>query len=340
MEGRGVAGAQEEEHSRQIFLIPGEVLGDHAGLRQFPEGHQSLHPVVKLRGIEHGGIAVVHVHVDGAAGVPLHGLSGGDDARPHGVEHVVGKGPQTALQAGVVRDHVAHGPALEQAEFQQTADFGGQRRLHGRDLPVKFHSGSHGIQPLVGLGNMGRTAVNIHLHLAGPAHHFLFPAGDDALFQTGPEMQGENCLHMVVPEHMGPANIPGPAGGLLRRLEHQQHVMAKLLLAVQPPGQFQQNRHVAVVAAGVHLAGMGRCVGGLSGLLHGQGVRIGAESDGAGLTVVKPGAKRPLHGGKHLTFQAGQGVFQIFHGFGQVPVQLRDPVEGTTVLLQWHRIAS
>ena len=102
------------------------------------------------------------------------------------------------------------------------------------------------------------------------------------------------------PEHPGGAQVLGPAGGLLRRLEYQQHIVGQVLFITQPPGQFQQNGHMAVMAAGVHAALVLRAVVHPVPLLNGQGIRIGPEGHGLLFAEIKIGTQGTFHGGKDL----------------------------------------
>ena len=81
-----------------------------------------------------------------------------------------------------------------------------------------------------------------------------------------------------------------PPPALLRGLEDEKEV-SRHFRNVRPgvPGQLQKHRHMAVVTAGVHLAGM---VGGVAAhhdLLDGQRVHVGAEGGGLRLSRVEIG---------------------------------------------------
>ena len=155
---------------------------------------------------------------------------------------------------------------------------------------------------------MGGFAENVHLDFAGPAHHFIAAAGDLSFRQAGPQVQAENRLYVVFLEDSRGAQIPGAAGGLLRRLEYQQDIVCHFYFPGQPPGQLQQDRHVTVMAAGVHPPFVNRCVRQLGFFLNGQGVHVRAEGDGRGGMEVKISAKRPGHRGENVTGQIGEGV--------------------------------
>ena len=123
---------------------------------------------------------------------------------------------------------------------------------------------------------------------------------------------------------------------MLRRLEDQQHIVGQILLFAEPPGQLQENGHVAVMAAGMHHPRVGRGVGHLVLFLDGQGIRIRPEGNGILLSEIKKSAQGAVHGRKHLAVQVFQSGTQIFHGLGQVPVQFRDPVQRPAVIGQLH----
>ena len=100
----------------------------------------------------------------------------------------------------------------------------------------------------------------------------------------------------------------------------------------QTAGQLQQDRHVAVMAAGVHAAGMGRSVGRAGFFVNGQGVHIRPEGDGPLCAEVEPGAQAPVSGGEKPAAQALQLAAQVLDGQGKLAVQLGDLVQCPTVL--------
>ena len=150
-------------------------------------------------------------------------------------------------------------------------------------------------------------------------------------------MQAENRLHVMRLEHAAVTDVPGAAGGLLRGLEHQQHVLGQGLLPVEPAGQLQQNGHMAVVAAGVHPARVPGGEGQARGLGHRQGVGVGPEGDGPAPAKVKKRAEAALDGRKHPAAQPRQGGAEIGHGLGQAAVQLGNPVQRPAVVDDLHK---
>ena len=149
-------------------------------------------------------------------------------------------------------------------------------------------------------------------------------------------MQAENGLHIVFFEDSGFAQIPGTAGGLLRRLEYQQHIVGQAFLFAQAARQLQKNCHVSVVTAGVHFAGVDGCILPGAAFADGQGIGFRPEGDGLFRAKVKPGAQSPGHGGKYGAVQPLQPGCKIGDGFRNLPVKLRNPVQGAAIFCQGH----
>ena len=76
---------------------------------------------------------------------------------------------------------------------------------------------------------------------------------------------------------------PGPI--LFCRLKDQRHAARKTPRLGQVLGGPQKHGHMAVMAAGVHLAGHGRGMGGARGLDNRQGIHVGAQADGGARTL-------------------------------------------------------
>ena len=113
------------------------------------------------------------------------------------------------------------------------------------------------------------------------------------------------------------AQVFGPDGGLLRRLEEEEDVVRQGGLLRQPLGQVQDYGHVGV-------------------LLDGQGVGVAAKGDGLGPAEVEKGAQSPRNGGGQGAPQGGEYLAEIGQGLRQVPVQFRDLVEGPALLDDLH----
>jgi len=72
-------------------------------------------------------------------------------------------------------------------------------------------------------------------------------------------------------------HFAGATAALFGGLENQVHRTVKVAVFGKVLGRSQQHGGVAIVAAGVHLAGMFAGVGEGVELLHGQGVHVGAQ---------------------------------------------------------------
>ena len=95
--------------------------------------------------------------------------------------------------------------------------------------------------------------------------------------------------------------------------------------------QGQGHGGVAVVAAGVHDAGMDRGPGKAGGLLHRQGVHIRPEGHSLRLSGVEEGADRAGDGLGERAGKGGENGENIGHSFRQLVRELRDLVQGPAV---------
>ena len=203
-------------------LVPGEVLGDHHGLVQELKVHPGVpHPVKQLVWVPDGGIAVVGVDVHGTARLLLDVPANGPQAVLQAEEDLVLKGPEAAQQHRLAADGIAHRAAFHAAEFQQTIDVGGEFLFQFHRPAVEFYSGGQGVQPLLRLGDVAGPARDGHGDLAGAAHHLLLPGGHHPGGQGRPEMQAKETGHVVLLKDPALAQVLGPAGRLLGRLEDQ-----------------------------------------------------------------------------------------------------------------------
>ena len=117
MEGGGVPGAQEEEHTRKILLVPGEVLRDHAGRTQLLKVRGPAGPVIKVIRIEHGGVAVIHVDRHGAAKAAFYIPGNGPQTLLQAEKYFILECPEGTGQVGMTGDSVTDGAAGEFTEF-------------------------------------------------------------------------------------------------------------------------------------------------------------------------------------------------------------------------------
>ena len=153
-------------------------------------------------------------------------------------------------------------------------------------------------------------------------------------------MHAEEAGYPVGFKDPAPAQVPGAPGGLLRRLKDQQHVVGQVLLVLEPFRQGQNHGHVAVMATGVHPAGVAGGEGQAGFLCDGQSVGIAAEGDGAGPSKIEKGTQGPGDRGGQGTLHGREDPTEVSQGFRQIPVQLRDLVKSTAMLDHLHKITS
>ena len=97
---------------------------------------------------------------------------------------------------------------------------------------------------------------------------------------------------------------------------------------------------MTVMAAGVHSAFMGGSVFRTGAFGNGQGGTVCPEGDGVVSAEVKPGAQASLHRGEDGAVDIFQSRLQIGHGFGERPLQFRDPVQRPAVVDDLHTMPS
>ena len=153
-------------------------------------------------------------------------------------------------------------------------------------------------------------------------------------------MQSEDGFHMEDFPERGFAKHTGATGTFLTGLEDQQYIALQSLLVIQPAGQFQENRHMTVVTAGMHSARMGGGKRQVGILRNGQRITVCPEGNSAGSTEIKVGQQRAFHGEKQPAVQLRQCLIQICHGLRQLQFQLRDPVERLSISGDLHSITS
>ena len=150
-------------------------------------------------------------------------------------------------------------------------------------------------------------------------------------------MYAENAAHPIALQYAALAQFPGAAGGLLRGLEQKQHVAGEFLYMFRRPlRQREHPGHVAVVAAGVHAAGMLRRIGQTCLLRHWQGIHVRPEGHRVAAAGVKPGTDAPGDGGKDLAAQRLQDGAGILGGFRKLIVQFRDAVQTAAMINGSH----
>ncbi|MNT32129.1 hypothetical protein D3C72_1679920 [compost metagenome] len=122
-------------------------------------------------------------------------------------------------------------------------------------------------------------------------------------------MQAEHRIAREAVEQTVVDHFAGAAAAFLGRLEDQVHGAVEGLVLRQMARRAEQHRGVAVVAAGVHLAGVLRAV--IKGVrfLQRQRVHVGAQADGARAVAVADHAHQA--GGAQAAMHFDAPGFQI-----------------------------
>lgn len=96
------------------------------------------------------------------------------------------------------------------------------------------------------------TVTSLDRAISGPG-----AGGDGPGLQAGPQVQAEDPADPVALQHAALTQLSGAAGGLLRRLEEEEHVpgqLGQMLRRILRQGQ--DHGGVGIVAAGMHPPGM------------------------------------------------------------------------------------
>lgn len=166
-----------------------------------------------------------------------------------------------------------------------------------------------GVQPLVRPGHVDAAAFYGDGDLVGPCHQRAGAGGDGPGLQAGPQVQAEDPADPVALQHAALTQLSGAAGGLLRRLEEEEHVpgqLGQMLRRILRQGQ--DHGGVGIVAAGMHPPGMDRGVGQVRGLRHRKRVQLRPKCHGIALPCVEPGADAAGDGREHPAGQRGQNA--------------------------------
>ena len=99
--------------------------------------------------------------------------------------------------------------------------------------------------------------------------------------QARPVVHAKHGIHRELLEQAVLDHLARAAAALFGRLENQVHRAVKIAVLGQVLRGGQQHGGVAVMAAGVHLAGVLAGVGKGVELLHRQGVHVGPQANGA-----------------------------------------------------------
>ncbi len=187
-----------------------------------------------------------------------------------------------AVDGCFVGDDVFHRAAFDLANGQHRAV---QWIYAARDQGLQLADDGAGdrnrVQRLVGHGSVAALAAYADFKAHGRCHDGADTHGHLALRQRWPVVQGKHGIAGEALEQAVFHHGLGARTTFFRRLEDQVDGAVKVGVFCQQGGCSQQHGGVAVMAAGVHLAGYAAGVRSARGFLYGQGVHIGADADAA-----------------------------------------------------------
>ena len=156
--------------------------------------------------------------------------------------------------------------------------------------------------------------------------------------QIGPHMEAKNAVGPIALEHTTLAYRLGTTGRFLGRLEHKENVApngARLFAncTVDIRRGSKCHGHVSIVAASMHLAGMGRsercprCLG------NGQRIHIGANRRGmrGARASVEESADAAGTRMGHLASERRQHALDIGDRLRKIEIELRNAMEVATI---------
>ncbi len=256
-----VAVADEEVAARFFLQEIAEVLRTHRG---FEGLHGGAHVLQRFAG--EGGLGlVVHgrrvVAVEAEFGLQLEACRQTLGQLPHAaldqVQHLDREGAHRTLQHHLFGNHVGgfasvnHGHADDPGvDGPLVAVDDGLEGLH------QLAGGRHGVQALVRHGPVRALALEHDLELVAAGEHRPGGQGHGAGRHARPVVRTEDGVHGAALEQAVPDHFPRAAAAFLGGLEDQVDRALEIAIPRQVPGCGQQHGGVAVVAAGVHLAGV------------------------------------------------------------------------------------
>ena len=290
MEALGVAIADENERARTRLEHVGEILSAqhrrHVGIDPVRPCDLACHGHGEVRFarmvIEHR-IAPPQAQARRRAMKPRRALDHFGDPLGHEFAHLGLEGPRRAAQFCGLRDDVVGGAGLKDRDRHH-------RRLDRIDIARhdRLQRGDHlpadhdGIDARLGSRRMGAAAFDLDVDAVGRGHDRSRP--DRELPERQPweivhavDLVDGEAIHQAVLHHRKTA-----CPALLRRLEDHDGGAGEITGLGEILRGTEQHRGVAVVPAGMHLAGDGRFVGKVVRLLDRQRVHVGTQPDHLG----------------------------------------------------------
>ena len=277
--------AEEEKQARDLLLVFGEILRRHDGLDQDRVVHGVEHGVKllhQLARVAHAGVTDLAIHVDLRAGGRLESLHERGDLVAEGAVEVVAEHAQRAADRDLLGDNVVRCAALDLAEREQRVlmrvHIARDDGLHHRD---ELRRNDDGVDAHLRRGSVGALAVDGDLEIARLRHEIVPAHTDLALRHGRPQVQAVDAVDLRVFERAVVDHAPRAGPALFAGLEQQDNITMNVRAIFGDPARKEQkDRHMPVVAAAVHVAGVLRAVGHVIGLVIVDAVHIGAEGDG------------------------------------------------------------
>lgn len=162
--------------------------------------------------------------------------------------------------------------------------------LHHRD---QLRRDDDGVDTHLRRGRVRALAVDGDVKVARLRHEIVPAHADLALRHGRPQVQAIDAVDLRVFERAVIDHAPCTSPALFAGLKQQDNITMNMGAVFGDPARKEQkNRHMPVVAAAVHVAGVLRAVGHVIGLVIVDAVHIGAKGDGR---LGVPGEKHGLH---------------------------------------------
>ncbi len=313
MEGRGagLAGAEPHEGAGEFFQVGGEVFSAHGWelgqsdvLFAQVGGSDFFQEINFLRCIDGGAMAADVVQLRVGAKHEVQACQDFSQSLFHLVAEGRGVGADGAFEVCIFDADVVAGAGIHEADGADYIFHGvhlaGDQGLHVDDEVGSSHEG---IGAVVGLRCVGGFPFHMDVEAVGGSHEVAGLQAHHADGELGPYMKAVDFRNVV--QLAALRDVAAAADGcfFFGRLEDQLHGAFEFVLhLVQHGSGAEEDGHVAVVSAGMHLAGVLRSEGKAGLFGHRQRVHVCAKSHGlAGRIAVdvaddgvleEPGLKR------------------------------------------------
>ena len=269
------------QHVRKVFRAHGGLLHQHL-VRPHDAGHH-LACKFGLFGAVDGRRVVAHKlklarHLKRRAGVLGHLAHAPLDH----VQHFNREGAHRAAQLATVGNDIGRLPGVDHGDRDHpgvnrlfVAADDGLKRLH------HLAGHRHRVQPVVRQRGVAAFAPNGDFELVARRHHRPRAGGKLPHLGPRPVVHAKHRFHRKLLKQPVLDHLAGATATLFRGLKNQVHRAVKVPVFSEMLGCGQQHGGVAVMAAGVHLAGVHAGVAEGVELLHGQRVHVGAQANRA-----------------------------------------------------------